>query len=107
MRKVKSFSNKIKNQDLDVFDILTHYVDILDSLRENASARNDEQAVANLLELYLDANDRYMTVILSADQEEENQYDRTETRKEPYGFFHHNKSPVESDSAPDSESGRL
>lgn len=97
MRKLRSFNSKTKNMDLDVFDVLSHYVDVLDILAQRAIEKDNKEDLLELADKYLDANDRYMTVIMGAEGETIEQH--TEPNRVGFEF------PLAASDSPDSELG--
>lgn len=97
MRKLRSFNSKTKNMDLDVFDVLSHYVDVLDILAQRAIEKDNKEDLLELADKYLDANDRYMTVIMGAEGEAIEQH--TEPNRVGFEF------PVETSDTPNGELG--
>lgn len=101
MKKLRHFSSKIKNQDMGVFDVLEHHIDILDILANHAIETHNVADLQLIADRMLDASDRYMTVVLGL--EEPINYDGSEP-KQRFGFNH---NQVESVSKEDGEPGQL
>lgn len=98
MRKLRSFNSKIKNTELGVFDVLEHHIDILDILAQRAIAKDSKEDLLELADRYLDANDRYMTVIMGAEEEPVIESEPKQTKT---GF----EFPVETSDTPNGELG--
>lgn len=91
MKKLRHFSLKIKDQELGVFDVLEHHIDILDILANHAIETHNITDLQIIADRMLDASDRYMTVVLGL--EEPINYDGAEP-KQRFGFNHNQVESV-------------
>lgn len=101
--KFKSFDLKIKNAELDAFDLLIHCAHLLDIMYEQAMVAGDIEAMLKIVEKMFDANDRYLAVILGLENEEQENNEPID--KQPFGFKH--QSEMDSLDTPNSEPGEL